>query len=196
MPALSREGRQVHHHQLPNRHGTRFGLSGTGLLMLLASSRISPVRAPAGTGTTGSVAVNSGAGVATGDLIAMGTQDAELNESIESDKLAIHRFEITGVSPGTWSGDMADVVLHGRFMIHGISREADLPARVDVGADQVRVRAQAPFNLHDSPLGGPSRTLSLLGMHEDILVHLDLTFGSSPAWQAQLEPASGGPDGR
>jgi hypothetical protein len=34
-----------------------------------------------------------------------------------------------------------------RFIMHGMTREADLPARVVVGQDQIRVHADGPLNL-------------------------------------------------
>ena len=46
--------------------------------------------------------------------------------------------------------------------------------------DGIRVRGDTPLNLKAYKIGGLSKMLGMLKMQEDILVHLDLTFGSAP----------------
>jgi len=103
-------------------------------------------------------------------------RDKDLNKSMESEKYPTIRFDLDGVAPGAARGDTLDVTLKGRFTIHGITREADLAAAVVITPDAVKLRAQAPLNLKDYRIGGLSKALGMLRMHEEILVHVDLTF--------------------
>jgi polyisoprenoid-binding protein YceI len=59
-----------------------------------------------------------------------GHRDKDLNKSMESDLYPTIRFNLTGVTPGAERGDTVDVVLQGRFTIHGVTREASIPATV------------------------------------------------------------------
>ena len=106
-------------------------------------------------------------------------RDRDLNKSMESEKYPTIRFELTGVTaPGT-TGDSVNVVLHGRFIIHGVTREASVPASVAFHPEGIRVRAETPLNLKDYKIGGLSKALGMLKMDEKILVHVDLMFGTT-----------------
>ena len=106
-------------------------------------------------------------------------RDRDLNKSMESEKYPTIRFELTGVTaPGT-TGDSVNVVLHGRFIIHGVTREASVPASVAFHPEGIRVRAETPLNLKDYKIGGLSKALGMLKMDEKILVHVDLMFGAA-----------------
>jgi polyisoprenoid-binding protein YceI len=106
-----------------------------------------------------------------------GRRDRDLNKSMESDKYPVIRFELTGVN--------ADTVLHGRFTIHGVTREVTIPASVTLATGSLRVRGTTPLNLKDYKIGGLSKAFGMLKMHEKIVVHVDLTFRSAePAHQA------------
>jgi polyisoprenoid-binding protein YceI len=72
-----------------------------------------------------------------------------------------------------------NVVLHGRFLIHGVTREATVPASVAFHPEGIRVRAETPLNLKDYKIGGLSKALGMLKMDEKILVHVDLLFGAA-----------------
>src|ERR1700737_4382243 len=50
-----------------------------------------------------------------------GHRDKDLNKSLESDRYPTIRFDLTGVTPGAERGDTVDVVLQGRFSIHGVT---------------------------------------------------------------------------
>lgn len=106
-----------------------------------------------------------------------GKRDTDLNTSMESDRFPVIRYGLHGMSVEQQSGDTAMVVLHGSFMIHGVTRAADLPARIVLGADRATVVASAPLNLKDYEIGGLSKMLGVLKMHEEIVVHVDLLFG-------------------
>jgi polyisoprenoid-binding protein YceI len=106
-------------------------------------------------------------------------RDRDLNKSMESDKYPTIRFELTGVAaPGT-TGDSVNVVLHGRFIIHGVTREASVPASVAFRPEGIHVRGETPLNLKDYKIGGLSKALGMLKMDEKILVHVDLLFGAA-----------------
>jgi polyisoprenoid-binding protein YceI len=118
--------------------------------------------------------------------LATGNQrrDRDLNKSMESGKYPTIRFELTSVAGGETAGDSVNLVLHGRFIIHGVTREAAIPARVDFHPESIRVRGQTPLNLKDYKIGGLSKALGMLKMYEEIVVHVDLTFGATAPQQA------------
>ncbi|MGH7517904.1 MAG: YceI family protein [Gemmatimonadales bacterium] len=103
-------------------------------------------------------------------------RDRDLNKSMESGKYPTIRFELDGVTPGAARGDTLGVTLKGRFTIHGVTREAELPAAVVLAPDAVKVRADTPLNLKDYKIGGLSKAFGMLRMHEEIRVRVDLTF--------------------
>ena len=112
-----------------------------------------------------------------------GRRDRDLRKSMEVDTFPTMRFDLAGVMPGDaqggaagGGGDSVAVVLHGQLTIHGVMREVDLPARVWVGTDTIRVRSDFPLNLKDHRIGGLSKMLGVLKMHEHIEVHVDLAF--------------------
>jgi polyisoprenoid-binding protein YceI len=111
--------------------------------------------------------------------LATGNQrrDRDLNKSLESEKYPAIRFELTGVTATERASDSLNVVLHGRFIIHGVSREATIPASAVFSSDGIRVRGETPLNLKDYKIGGLSKALGILKMQEEILIHLDVTFG-------------------
>ena len=105
-----------------------------------------------------------------------GHRDKDLNKSLESDRYPTIRFDLTGVTPGAERGDTADVVLQGRFTIHGITREASIPAAVVTQQNATRVRGDTPLSLKDYKIQGLSKLLGTLKMYDKIVVHLDLSF--------------------
>ena len=111
-------------------------------------------------------------------------RDRDLNKSMESDKYPTIRFELMGVTGTGAGGDSVDLALHGRFIIHGVTREATVPASVTFHPEGIRVRAATQLNLKDYRIGGLSKALGMLRMQEEILIHVDLLFGPAPAQQA------------
>jgi polyisoprenoid-binding protein YceI len=106
-----------------------------------------------------------------------GRRDRDLNKSMESDKYPTIRFELTqAVAQGTLADSM-DVLLRGQFLIHGVTKEVELPATLVFLSDGVRVRSTTPLNLKDYKIGGLSKFLGVLKMSEKIEVHVDVTFG-------------------
>ena len=105
-------------------------------------------------------------------------RDSDLNKSMESSKYPKIRYELTDVVPGAVRGDTTSVTLHGSFTIHGVTREATIPATVVMqSGGGVGVRGDTPLNLKDYKIGGLSKLLGTLKMDEHIVVHVDLTFG-------------------
>ncbi len=105
-------------------------------------------------------------------------RDKDLNKSLASDLYPTIRFDLTGVMPGVERGDTVDVVLQGRFSIHGVTREASIPATVVTQPDAIRVRADAPLSLKDYQVEGLSKMMGMLKMYDRIVVHLDLRFAT------------------
>jgi polyisoprenoid-binding protein YceI len=107
-----------------------------------------------------------------------GKRDRDLNKSMESQQYPALRFELTGVSAGSGAPDSLPVTLQGHLVLHGVTREVALPAILTLANDHVRIRSSFPLNLKDYRIGGLTKMLGMLKMHEDIVVHVDVTFGS------------------
>ena len=107
-------------------------------------------------------------------------RDRDLNKSMESDQYPMLRYELTEVVPGEVKGDTVAVTLHGSFLIHGVKQSAVIPATVVLLRDGVRLRGTVPLSLQAFKIGGLTKMLGLLKMHDGILVHLDLSFEASP----------------
>lgn len=108
-----------------------------------------------------------------------GRRDRDMNKSMESDKFPKMRFELLGVEPGHTRGDSLDVKLRGKFTIHGVTKEVEVPAAIVAGKDAVGLASSFPLNLKDYKIGGLSKMLGMLKMHEMIVVHVNLTFVSA-----------------
>ena len=107
-------------------------------------------------------------------------RDRDLNKSMESDEYPTIRFELDAVTGTGGTADSLAATLGGRLIIHGVTREVSLPAQLRSGADGIRIRADFPLNLKDYEIGGLSKMLGVLRMHEDIEVHVDVTFAPRP----------------
>ena len=110
-----------------------------------------------------------------------GHRDKDLNKSMESDLYPTIRFDLTGVTPGAERGDTVEVVLQGRFNIHGVTREVSLPATVVTLPDAIRVRGDTSLSLKDYKIEGLSKVMGMLKMYDKIVVHLDLRFAPGAA---------------
>lgn len=118
--------------------------------------------------------------------LATGNQrrDRDLNKSMESDKYPAIRFELTDVAGAPAASDSLNLMLHGRFIIHGVSRDATVPASVAFHPEGIRVRGATNLNLKEYKIGGLSKALGMLRMQEEIVIHLDLLFGAAPSQHA------------
>jgi polyisoprenoid-binding protein YceI len=111
-------------------------------------------------------------------------RDRDLNKSMESDKYPAIRFELTDVTGTGGPSDSVNLMLHGRFIIHGVTREATVSASVAFRAEGIRVRGATPLNLKDYKIGGLSKALGILKMQKEIMIHVDLLFGPALTQQA------------
>ena len=109
-----------------------------------------------------------------------GKRDKDLNKSMESDKFPVLRFELARISRTGETGDSLAVILHGALLIHGVTRQVDLPGTVRFAGSTARVRTDFPLNLKDYRIGGLSKMLGMLKMYENIEVHSDLVFQLGP----------------
>lgn len=105
-----------------------------------------------------------------------GKRDKDLNKSMESDKFPNLRFDLARISRTGGTGDSLGVILHGALAIHGVTRDVDLPGTIHFTGSTARVRTDFPLNLKEYRIGGLSKLLGLLKMHEKIEVHADLLF--------------------
>ena len=101
-------------------------------------------------------------------------RDRDLRKSMETDKYPTMRFDLESVSGPT---DSADAVLHGRLTIHGVTKDVSLPAKLGHDGTSTRVQTSFPLNLKEYQIGGLSKFLGVFKMDEDIVVHVDVTFG-------------------
>lgn len=106
-------------------------------------------------------------------------RDRDMNKSMESDQFPMIRYELDSVTPGAMTGDTTVVTMHGKFVIHGVTRPADLAGKLLLTQSEAHVWAGAPMNLKDYRIGGLSKALGILKMHENIEVHIDVTFSLS-----------------
>jgi polyisoprenoid-binding protein YceI len=103
-------------------------------------------------------------------------RDKDLNKSMESSRYPTLRFELSRIAPKPPTGDSIPVSLLGTLILHGVSRRVDLPAVIEFRGATARVRSDFPLNLKDYRIGGLSKMLGLLKMHENIQVHVNLAF--------------------
>lgn len=109
-------------------------------------------------------------------LTGNGRRDKDLLKSMEAAQFPSIRFELTRVIVGQVIADTTLVELEGTFIIHGVTRPVTIPGRVVLGEHRYQVRATTPLNLKDYGIGGLSKMLGILKMHEDIVVGIDLEF--------------------
>jgi polyisoprenoid-binding protein YceI len=103
-------------------------------------------------------------------------RDKDLNKSMESKKYPTLRFVLQRIAPAGKGEADVPVILHGAFVIHGVSRTVELPATIQLQGTSARVRSDFPLNLKDYGIGGLSKMLGMLKMNENIEVHVNLVF--------------------
>lgn len=105
-----------------------------------------------------------------------GRRDRDMYKSLEADRYPLIRYDLVGVRPGRTDGDSTAVTLRGQFTIHGVARDTEIPGWAWLGPNSTRFRGQTPLNLKDYQIGGLSKLLGTLKMHEEIVVRVDLSF--------------------
>jgi polyisoprenoid-binding protein YceI len=103
-------------------------------------------------------------------------RDKDLNKSMESSKYPNLRFDLNSITAKQSAGDSMPVTLHGTLNIHGVTRRLDLPGTIEFKGETARVRTDFPLNLKEYGIGGLSKMLGILKMHENIEVHVDVVF--------------------
>lgn len=106
-----------------------------------------------------------------------GRRDKDLRKSMEVEQYPRMRFDVERVEPGKTVGDTVAVILHGTLGIHGVWAKVQLPGRVWSAGGDWRLRSDFPLNVKDYAVGGLSKLLGVLKMNENIVVHVDVTFG-------------------
>jgi polyisoprenoid-binding protein YceI len=104
-------------------------------------------------------------------------RDKDLNKSMESSKYPNLRFDLNQITVTESAGDSMPVTLHGTLNIHGVTRRLELPGTIEFTGANARVHSDFPLNLKEYGIGGLSKMLGMLKMHENIEVHVDLVFG-------------------
>jgi polyisoprenoid-binding protein YceI len=117
-------------------------------------------------------------------------RDRDLNKSMESDKHPDIRFELTNVTPRGGTRDSTALILHGKLMIHGVTRPVALPGWVQLSTGQARVRSEFPLSLKEYGIKGLSKMLGVLKMYDNIEVHVDLVFGLAGSEFSATRPGS------
>ena len=108
-------------------------------------------------------------------------RDKDLNKSMESKKFPVIRFDLERIAPAGQGEERVPVILHGAMVIHGVTRQVELPGTIQIQANTARVRTDFPLNLKDYSIGGLSKMLGMLKMSENIQVHVDLVFQLKPS---------------
>ena len=125
---------------------------------------------------TGYVAARAGT-LKTGN----GKRDRDQWSSLEVDSFPFIRYDVDSVTVGTAHGDTLAVTLHGRFDIHGVRREVELPSRLVLTPTAAHLMAETPLNLTDYRIGGLTKFFGALKMDPAIIVHIDVRFGFGPS---------------
>jgi polyisoprenoid-binding protein YceI/CheY-like chemotaxis protein len=115
-------------------------------------------------------------------------RDRDLNKSMESDKHPDMRFELTNLMPLGGSADSTELTLHGKLMIHGVTKTVVLPGWAQFSSGQARVRSDFPLSLKEYGIKGLSKMLGVLKMYDNIEVHVDLTFGAGGPESSATRP--------
>jgi polyisoprenoid-binding protein YceI len=106
-----------------------------------------------------------------------GHRDRDMASSLEIEKYPTIRFDLDSVAAGEVRPDSSAVTLHGRFTIHGETRQAAIPGWAWVSPAGARFRGATPLNLKDYGIGGLSKMLGVLKMNAMIVVRVDVVFG-------------------
>jgi polyisoprenoid-binding protein YceI len=104
-------------------------------------------------------------------------RDKDLNKSMESSEYPNLRFDLSRITAERSAGVSTPVMLYGTLNIHGVTRRVELPGTIEFNGANARVRTDFPMNLKEYGIGGLSKMLGMLKMHENIEVHVDVVFG-------------------
>ena len=98
--------------------------------------------------------------------------------SLEVAKYPTLRFDLDDLAAGPAQGDSMPVTLRGRFTLHGVTKQHAVPGWLWLTAQGARFRGQLPMNLKEYQIGGLSKMLGVLKMQEEIVVRIEVAFGT------------------
>ena len=110
-----------------------------------------------------------------------GKRDRDQYKSLEVDSFPTIRYELDSVTVDLPGRDTTTVTLRGHFLLHGVRRAADLPARLVLTGAAAHLTASTPLDLRDYRIEGLSKLLGVLRMNPEIVVRIDVTFAFPPA---------------
>lgn len=105
-----------------------------------------------------------------------GRRDRDQYKSLEVDSFPEIRYQLDSVSVDAPASDSTTITLRGHFLIHGVRKAADLPARLVLSPTEAYLRADTPLDLRDYGIDGLSKFLGALKMNPNIVVHIDVRF--------------------
>lgn len=108
-------------------------------------------------------------------------RDRHLREVMRIDSLPIIRFELTGVEPGTASGDTLGVLFRGNLTIRGVTRPVRIPGSAVISAGGVYVTASTPIDMREYAITPPVRGFGLVKVRVSPVTQIvaRLTFGDT-----------------
>jgi len=106
-----------------------------------------------------------------------GKRDRDQYKSLEVDSFPFIRYDLDSVSVDAPGRDSTTITLRGHFVIHGVRRAVDLPARLVLAPGSAHVTASTPLDLRDYRIEGLSKMLGVLKMNPNIVVRIDVRFG-------------------
>ena len=107
-----------------------------------------------------------------------GRRDRDMYSSLEVAKFPTLRFDLDDLAAGPAQGDSMPVTLRGRFTLHGVTKQHAVPGWLWLTAQGARFRGQLPMNLKEYQIGGLSKMLGVLKMQEEIVVRIEVEFGT------------------
>ena len=105
-----------------------------------------------------------------------GKRDRDQYKSLQVDSFPYIRYELDSVSVDAPGKDSTTITLRGHFVLHGVRRAADLPARLVFTPTSAHVTASTPLDLRHYNVEGLSKLLGVLKMNPEIVVRIDVTF--------------------
>src|SRR6478736_3708878 len=106
-----------------------------------------------------------------------GKRDRDQYKSLEVDSFPYIRYELDSVSVDAPGRDSTTVTLRGHFVLHGVRRAADLPARLVLTWISALLTAATPVDLRHYQVEGLSTLLGVLKMKPETVVRIDVRFG-------------------
>jgi polyisoprenoid-binding protein YceI len=108
----------------------------------------------------------------------IGLRDTHMRHDMKSDSFPVIRFDLTGVQPGTMSGDSVGAVFEGRMTIHGVTRAIRANGHVVIHGGATDVVMGFPIDMRDYGIVPPSRFFGAIKVGPVTNIGVNLTFGN------------------